>query len=222
MIVERTQRLLERIYSVAGGHSAADFLVTDKVAAQTLEGEAGNPRDVPEKLLVAQDEEGARLALYLDESVLNRLGENNPHSELNDSNLDDFWTVLEGISHFLYLTWRAAAGHAVSLLELELQAEVDKYVCTAVLAAGQSSGKVPRALHHSLFERPVLDPRLAQPEHERYRLANRYAGKYCLRLARVFFGRRRVRGLLPEIRSFYRLGQRDKLRHIDHGALQPG
>ncbi len=222
MIIERTQKLLERTYQVAAEHSATEFLVTDKDEAQALECQTGNVRDVPEKLLVAEDEEGARLALYLDAAVLRRLKDNDPHASLNDANLDDFWTVLEGISHFLYLTWRAAAGRTVSLLELELQAEVDKYVCTAVLAAGQSSGRVPRELHHSLFERPHLDPALAQFEAERYRVANRYAGKYCLRLARGFLGRRRKRGLLAEIRSFYRLGQRDKLRHIDHGALQAG
>lgn len=222
MIVERTQKLLEKIYKVGAEHSAVDYLVTDKNEARALEGKAGDVRDVTEKLLVAEDEEGARLALYLDAAVLDRLQENDPHTALNDANLDDFWTVLEGISHFLYLTWRAASGRTVSLLELELQAEVDKYVCTAVLAAGQGSGRVPRELHHSLFERPILDPALARFERERYRVANRYAGKYCLRLARGFLGRRRGRGLLAEIRSFYRLGQREKFRHIDHGMVPAG
>lgn len=211
--------MLEKIYRVAADHSAVDFLVTDKGQARALEGNAGNVRDVSEKLLVAEDEEGARLALYLDSKVLKRLQENDPHAALNDGNIDDFWTVLEGISHFLYLTWRAASGHAVSLLELELQAEVDKYVSAAVLAAAQQSGRVPRELHHSLFERHTLDPALAVSEHERYRVANRYAGKYCLRLARNFLSRHPRRGLLHEIRSFYRLGQRDKIRHIDHGGL---
>lgn len=220
MIVERTQRLLEKIYSVAAEHSASDFLVTDKKQARELEGDAGAVRDVPEKLLVAEDENGAQLALYLDAAVLDRLQSNDPLATLNDGNLDDFWTVVEGISHFTYLTWRAATGRAVSLLELELQAEVDKYVCTAMLAAQQLSGRIPRELHNTLFDKHVLDPALVHPEKERYRIANRYAGKYCLRLARRFLGHRGGPGLLTEIRAFYRLGQRDKMRHIDHGALQ--
>lgn len=219
MVVVRTQNLLEKIYQIAGGYHAADFLVTDAESARALEGNAESAREVPEKLLVAEDDEGAQLALYLDAAVLSRLEDNNPHATLNDHNIDDFWTVVEGISHFMYLTWRAASGRAVSLLELELQAEVDKFVCSAMLAASQRAGRVPRFLHHWLFERHELDPALDEAGHERYRVANRYAAKYCLRLARRFLGRRAPQGLLREIRSFYRLGQREKIRHIDHGAM---
>lgn len=219
MTVSRTQKLLEKIYRIPGAYRAADFLVTSREQARALEAAAGCSREVPEKLLVAEDDDGAQLALYLDEKVLQRLDDNDPHAALNDHNLDDFWTVVEGVSHFLYLTWRAAADRAVSLLELELQAEVDKYICAAMLAASQRAGRVPRDLHNSLFEGHVFDARLEPVEHERYRVANRYAAKYCLRLARRFLGRSAQRGLLNEIRSFYRLGQGEKIRHIDHGSL---
>jgi len=219
VIIPRTQRLLERIYKVPGVYRALDFLVTDARKAAQLEGESSAARDVPEKLLVEEDGQGARLALYLDAAVLGRLEANDPHVELSDHNLNDFWTVLEGISHFNYLTWRAAAGRAVSLLELELQAEVDKFVCAALLAARQRAGRVPRELHHYLFERHRLDPALDDAGRERYRVANRYAGKYCLRLAARFLHRHGPRGLIQEIRAFYRLGQREKIRHIDHGIL---
>lgn len=219
MIIPRTQKLLEKIYQVPGQYRARDFLVTDASKAARLEGAGARAREVPEKLLVAEDDDGARLALYLDAAVLGRLEQNDPHDELSDTNLNDFWTVLEGISHFSYLTWRASLGRAVSLLELELQAEVDKYICAALLAASQRSGRVPRELHHYLFERYRLDPALDAAGRERYRVANRYAGKYCLRLAARFLDRHGPKGLIREVRSFYRLGQREKLRHIDHGSL---
>lgn len=219
MIVSRTQKLLEKIYRVSGVYRALDFLITDAAKAARLEGGSGTARNVPEKLLVAEDDEGAKLALYLDADVLGRLEQDDPHVALSDNNLSDFWTVLEGISHFNYLTWRAAAGRAVSLLELELQAEVDKFVCAALLAASQRAGRVPRELHHCLFERHHLDPALDDADRERYRVANRYAGKYCLRLAARFLGRDGPRGLIREIRTFYRLGEREKIRHIDHGTL---
>lgn len=220
MTVSRTQRLLEQIYRVPRHYEVADFLVTDRDEAQALEGPDAARRDVPEKLLLAQDEEGAQLALFLDAEVLKRLQDNDPHAALDHDNLDDFWTVVEGVSHFLYLSWRAATDRAVSLLELELQAEVDKFICAALLVASQRSGRVPDLLHPALFERQVLDPALNPRENERYRVANRYAGKYCARLIRRFLRGRAARGLLAEIRSFYRLGQGDKIRHIDHGVLQ--
>lgn len=219
MIVARTQKLLESIYGVRGEYRALDFLITDADKARRLEGAGNTAREVPEKLLVAEDEDGASLALYLDAAVLGRLESCDPHTALNDENLDDFWTVLEGVSHFIYLTWRAAAGRAVSLLELELQAEVDKFICAAMLAARQYNGRIPRALHPQLFEHHFLDPALNDEDRERYRLANRYAGKYCWRLASTFLARRSPKGLLNEVRSFYRLGQREKIRHIDHGPF---
>lgn len=219
VIVPRTQKLLEKIYQVPGVYRALDFLVTDASKVALLEGDNPKARDVPEKLLVAEDDDGARLALYLDAAVLGRLELDDPHDELSDNNLNDFWTVLEGVSHFNYLTWRASSGRAVSLLELELQAEVDKFICAALLAASQRAGRVPRELHHYLFERHQLDPALDAAGRERYRMANRYAGKYCLRLARKFLSRHGPRGLIEEIRCFYRLGQREKIRHIDHGSI---
>ncbi len=219
MAVVRTQRLLEKIYRVPNLYQAKDFLVTDPVQAQALEGPDSARRQVPEKLLVAEDEEGAQLALFLDAAVLERLANKDPHATLDHANLDDFWTVVEGVSHFMYLTWRAASDRAVSLLELELQAEVDKFICAALLAASQRAGRFPRALHATLFERHKLDPGLNPSETERYRVANRYAGKYCARLIGRFLRGGVARGLLREVRSFYRLGQGDKLRHIDHGAL---
>lgn len=222
MTVSRTQRLLEKIYRVPAVYQAEDFLVTDPERARALEGPQAGRRQVPEKLLLAEDDEGAQLALFLDAAVLERLADQDPHAALDHANLDDFWTVVEGVSHFMYLTWRAACDRAVSLLELELQAEVDKFICAAMLAASQQAGRFPRSLHSSLFERFTLDPSLDAAESERYRVANRYAGKYCARLIRRFLRGGVARGLLREIRSFYRLGQGDKLRHIDHGLLSTG
>ena len=52
---------------------------------------------------------------------------------LNENNVADYWTALEGVSHFTYYAWNAARDKPVSLFELELQAEVDKFVTTGIL-----------------------------------------------------------------------------------------
>ena len=52
----------------------------------------------------------------------------------------DYCTALEGVSHFHYLVWSLARGRNVSLLELELQAEVDKYA-TRAGAADSATGR---------------------------------------------------------------------------------
>ena len=69
--------------------------------------------------------------------MLGRLDSADPLNSLEASQLDDLWKVLEGISHFNYLVLRAADDRSVTLLELELQAEVDKFVGTYLLLLEQ-------------------------------------------------------------------------------------
>ena len=61
------------------------------------------------------------------EAVLRRLEATDPFERVTDDNLQDCCTALEGVSHFHYFVWSADRRRHVSLLELELQAEVDKY-----------------------------------------------------------------------------------------------
>ena len=76
-------------------------------------------------------------------------------------NLADYWTALEGVSHFMYLAWNAGHDRAVSLLELELQAEIDKYVASWWLLREQDPARFPAELHRLLFERTQIDAQLA-------------------------------------------------------------
>lgn len=208
--VERLQRHLERIYEVPVEHRAADFLITDRDLARRLDRSA-RPRDLPEKLLVREEDGEMELALYLDAGVLDRLAGDDPLERLHEDNLQDFVLALEGVSHFLYLVWSAGHRKDVSLLELELQAEVDKYVSALTLLARQGRGRVPRRLHGRLFDNPDFDTDLDEEGRERYRHAHRWAGRYCLGLERRHLGRRPSGGLLTELRRFYRLPRQMKI-----------
>ena len=132
------QRNLEDIYEIDVPHDVDDFLITDPALARALEGD-GEARETEEKLLVAQDGEFVDLALYVDDAVIERLRRDDPMACLHDGNIADFCTALEGVSHFVYLTWNASRERGVSLLELEMQAEVDKYVTMAFLIGEQAS-----------------------------------------------------------------------------------
>ena len=102
---------------------------------------------------------------------------------------------------------------AVTLLEMELQAEVDKFVATALLMLRQGQRGDARGLHHWLFELPKLDARLDGDELDRYRRANRYAAKYCRRfMAAQSPEDERLRS---ELRRFYRLSHASKIEHIE-------
>jgi len=212
-LLANTQAMLERVYGFGSLFCVEDFLVTDRAIVERLES-SESARDCDEKLLLAQDEFGLEMSLFIDAKLLARLGADDPSAQLNDLNLPDFCTALEGVSHFLYVTHRAAADRQLSLAELELQAEVDKYIGVHVTLAEQGLAGAPRRVLQRLFEQVHFDPNLSASEKDRYDVANRYAGRYCNHLERYYLGRSPL-SLSNELRHFYGLSHRDKLHHID-------
>jgi hypothetical protein len=214
VVLRGLQTLLGRLYDVDVGYDVYDFLVTDRRALAGVV--AANDRRAPEEeLLLAETADGAGIALYIDPAVLERLESQDPLGELTEGNLADYCTALEGVSHFLYSTWRLEDDLPVSLLELETQAEVDKYAATVFLIADQRGGDYPAQVHARLFDRVNFDARLAPEQYDRYRTAHRCAAKFCRRLERRFVSRgsARVEALVRELRKFYRLGTAEKLRY---------
>ena len=214
MVLHGLQSLLGRLYDVELNYDVYDFLVTDRDALPGT-APAAAERDVEEELLLAETIDGAGVALYLDPDLLRRLEDADPVGELTEENLADYCTALEGVSHFVYSTWRLDRDLPVSLLELETQAEVDKYAVTVFLLADQQGGGYPAQVHARLFDRVSFDARLEPDQYHRYRTAHRCAAHYCRRLEHRFVTRgvARIEALVRELRKFYRLGSMAKLRH---------
>src|SRR5690349_18338658 len=210
------QSALADIYDLPATPDVAQFLLTDRAAVARVH----EARDSDEQLIVAQEDDGIALALYIDAAVLERLSRRDPFAALTGENLADYLTVAEGVSHFVYVTWNAGFDKPVTLLELELQAEVDKYVLCAWLLREQGRGRFPRELHRALFERARIDPTAAAGRARLYHLASTYAGRFCRRVAAgLGCGTRgATRELLAELRRFYRFGNARKLRHIERFA----
>jgi hypothetical protein len=210
MLLRKLEQMLHELYALEVGYAVSDFLITDAALARCLD---SGGRDVDEKLLIAEADGEADVALYLERELLVRLDRHDPLTKLDGENLADFWSALEGVSHFTYYAWNAARDKSVSLFELELQAEVDKFVTTSMLLREQT-GRDPDGLHGWLFDSPTLAAELDAGERERYRRANRYAAKYCRRLA-LALARDDDAAHQRELRHFYRLSQSSKLAHID-------
>jgi hypothetical protein len=213
MVLRQLQELLERTYDVAPGHDVAEFLLTDRAALPDEHRATASD----EQLLVAADSAGVALGLFLDPAVLARLSAANPLDALNGGNLADCWTALEGVSHFVYLAWNAGHDRPVSLLELELQAEVDKYVVSLLLLRAQDPTRFPRELHRVLFERAHVCPALAGERLGLYQRAHRYAARFCSHIGRLLepCGREAQARVKSELRRFYRLTSAMKQRHIE-------
>jgi hypothetical protein len=213
MLLGNLQALLSEFYALDVPYRVDDFVTTDANFARALD---GGGRQVDEKLLIAETDGEAEVCLYLERDLLERLERRDPLNRLDGDNLEDFWTAFEGVSHFMYYAWNAQREKAVTLLEMELQAEVDKFVATALLLL-QQGNRDASGLHHWLFELPKLDGRLDGHELDRYRRANRYAAKYCRRLASASARGPAAEATQGELRRFYRLSHASKIEHIEAG-----
>jgi hypothetical protein len=206
MLLSRLQTLIGGIYDVSIAHDVYDFLVTDRARLPA----AARGGSAEEELIVAEPSgkgEELAMSLYLDPDLLERLAREDPLVRLHEGNVADWWTALEGVSHFLYLAWNAGHDRPVSLLELEMQAEVDKYVASLWLLRAQCPQHFPSELRTLLFERTHIDAR-ASARAGMYREASRYAGRFCARLERTLARARPRAGelaVLAELRRFYRL-----------------
>jgi hypothetical protein len=210
------QGALADIYDLPATPDVAEFLMTDRAGFAHLDA----ARASDEQLIVSEEGDTLSLALYIDPAVLERLARRDPYCALTGENLADYLTAAEGVSHFVYLAWNAGHDKPVTLLELELQAEIDKYVLSAWLLREQGEGRFPRELHRALFERARVDPAIAGNRAGLYRMASRYAGRFCRRVAKRLECKARSapRELLAELRRFYRLGNARKLAFIERHA----
>lgn len=218
MLLRDLQCLLATLYGVEIDADVRDYLVTDAAALAHLE-QAGAARATAEKLLIEQGAGEVGLALYLDQSLLDRLALQDPRQTLCGRNLPDFCLALEGVSHFNYVAWNAALDKTVTLLELEMQAEVDKYLCARVLLNAQADSDLDACLLESLFDEPAFDAALSAEELGRYRDASRFAGQYCRSLECRFPAGPPRAAMLRELRTFYRWSQPAKVSHIRSAVL---
>ena len=207
------QSMLSRLYGIEQSLDVYDFLLTDVRLLAALESDS-ETRSAPEKVLIRESPDEMGITLYLDAGLLERLTSQDPRRRLNRANLADFWTVLEGVSHFNYIVWNAAADKSITLLEVEMQAEVDKYVGARLLLEQQPNSTLLDGLYARLFDNPDYADNLNERELSRYRDASHYAGRFCHSLEKRFPSTALAPVMLDELRAFFRLSQPEKVGHI--------
>lgn len=123
------------------------------------------------------------------------------------ANHHDAWLQLaEGVSHFVYVANRARQELPATCLELELQAEVDKFVLLVLEQTPYDRGEA-FDVHARLYERVRFLHEAGTELGDRYRTANDLAARFVRRL--LTFGPETTHAVL---RRFYRAGQADKIR----------
>ena len=182
---------MERFYALELGLDVVDFV-------QELDDET-----LREALLVREGVDSVELALLLPKGLL----DSGVHP-----NADSLMQALEGVSHFVYLSERVRTGLPTTKLELELQAEVDKFVLLA-LDGPPRDQHACETICQKLFEHVSFLHAPESEDGERYRLANTLAARFVRRLDPHADGS----ALRDRLRRFYRAGQAEKI-HLARAA----
>lgn len=190
-LANRIQRGLEMLYRLDPG---ADV---DAFVTQASEGQR-------EALFVRESDEGLELLLRLPRLLARDV-------DVDGAGLDPLCQIIEGVSHFVYLANRAAKERETTQLELEVQAEVDKYI---VLASSLRNFnlRTSRRLRERLYDGVAYVHEADTEEGERYRTANSCARRFTQRIEREYVTGGRVIELRSELRKFFHMGQSEKLR----------
>ena len=182
------QSSLERVYGIDRTADVEAFL-------QSSEGER-------ERVFVRLADDGAVEIAVRVPSLQN---------DTDEDTFDPLCQLIEGVSHFVYLTECARTERSTTQLELELQAEVDKYVILASAISELTEMKSSR-LRRRLFEEVTFAHEASSLEGERYRQANTMAHRFVRHIEQMVLGERRIAECRSRLRSFFHASQEEKLR----------
>ncbi len=222
MSLRSIQAQLCELYDLDLDLDVEDFLFEEpEVSALQAEGQRGS--DGPgwtergEVLLLREDEEGLLVGLYVCPEARRAL---QAGGDLwSDDRFEQASLATEGVSHFLYVALRADAGRSVSALELELQAEVDKYATATLpsdphLLRGFGAGVIQersRRARRALFSAPRFLDAADSEEGQRYRAAHARAARFARHLEDEYLARGDLDGFVLALRRFFGSGLQEML-----------
>ena len=178
----------EEIRTVVNSHSGARVLLRD--AGDTL-----------------------KVSIYYPEALIRELEDNDPRLGIHDENIDLCASFVEELDHFLFIAQNYKSNRPFSLLELELQANVTKYLVLKYFIALQSRSlklsKFDREyIRHHLFYKRQFDVE-DTTERKRYEDAGKFGMMYTEQIDLLSHEER-----LRDLRRFSRMTCPSKIRHI--------
>lgn len=198
-MIHLLQTWLQKIYRIDSPLASLENYLLSRDELKDCLGEESDWLDAEELVTFSQTNGECHLGLYLAPSIY--------HRDQRQFSTHQIMTQIEGISHCLLLSCRAQAEQPTTQLEMELQAEIDKFLFFRLALPGSQSC---RAYYH--LKRPANLKTLSYDQKNLYQQAHQLARRYCHFLETRYFAFHSVDPLLEELRSFYRLSHWQKLR----------
>lgn len=211
-LIATIQTQLESLYGIRTGQQATDYLIGHEELTALMPMRQNTPP--PKELFLVNpnpQDDTLEIALFLHPDLTANLSTHNPMEQLDRENISDFCTMIEGVSHFVYYIHKASLEYGVTQLEMELQAEIDKFLLLSLMTenAQQSNSTILDVL----FEGYGLHEKLSIEQIDRYHTASDLARKYCYALSQRIV-KNELTELVNEIRRFYPLTQEQKIKYI--------
>jgi len=223
-LLEQVRGLIERTYDHRTGLGPlAPFVIGDEgyrrvCAVRSIVRRIGAAEGDGAQVLLSQELDGTwKAALYFPDALIAALEACPPTRGIDARNVAPFAAFVEEIDHLLLVATRVRGGPDLSLLELELHANVTKeLVVRHYVDRTSRSQEDPRLagawVRHHLFDKPTYcdpDPLVR----DRYRDAAALARRYLDRLSHLPRHER-----VTDLRRFSRLSHHAKIRLLSRAA----
>ncbi len=153
MIANQVQTQLECLYGIGLEQKVGDYLINKNEALSYINTPAQTT--IPKELFLvrrSEEQDTVEVALFLDHTLIDNLSAHNPFESINDTNFSDFCIMIEGVSHFVYYLWKAQQKRNITQLEMELQAEIDKFLMLYFFLRSDKNPVYVQQLFRALFD----------------------------------------------------------------------
>lgn len=156
------------------------------------------------QLILAEGEETLSMSVCLPSYLIDTFNQGTDH---HVSNVQDFSELVEETSHFIYLCWSGFNTSPVSLLDLELQADIDK--CLMLWKIGFDWQEVDHFVHGNA----QLRPEISEEEKLRYALSEKLCQAFFTDLTNGA-PMKMSQEIHAQLKSFYRMSSPSRVRHL--------
>ncbi len=216
-LIKELQRKIEKTYALNTGITNIEqYIIGDKgyeefYAKEKIRTVVNSYSGA--KVLIRDAGETLKVSIYYPDELIRELESNDPRLGLHDGNVDLCASFVEELDHFLFIAQNYKQNRPFSLLELELQANVTKYLVLKYFIALQNksiklSNFDKEYIRYHLFYKRKYDIEDTS-ERKRYEDAGKFGMMYTKHIDLLPHEDR-----LRDLRQFSRMTCPSKIRHI--------